>query len=100
MVEDVRQRAKDKLARLSGQRFDLTSFWRESSDVLMTAVPHFQAPCWYTLDPASLLLTSHFQESLPEFPNEWLVYEYYADDVNKLADVARSDRGISTLHEV
>ena len=28
-----------------------------------------------------------------------LAHEYYADDVHKLADVARSERGISTLHE-
>jgi DNA-binding CsgD family transcriptional regulator len=100
MAEDVRQRARGKLAKLAGQRFDLTSFWRESSEVLMTAVPHYQAPCWYTLDPASLLLTSHFQEGLPEFPNEWLVHEYYGDDVHKLADVVRSDDGVSTLHDV
>ncbi len=100
MAEDVKQRAKDKIAKLAGQRFDLASFWRESSEVLATAVPHYQAPCWYTLDPASLLLTSHFQEGLPEFPSEWLVHEYYGEDVNKLADVARSDAGISTLHDV
>ena len=29
-----------------------------------------------------------------------LAHEYFADDVHKLADVARSERGISTLHEV
>jgi hypothetical protein len=55
--------------------------------------------CCYTLDPASLLITSHFQAGLAEFPVEWLGAEYYGDDVNKLADVARSDTGISTLHE-
>ena len=35
----------------------------------------------------------------PELPPQWLLHEYYQDDVNKLADVARSQRGISTLHE-
>jgi hypothetical protein len=24
------------------------------------AVPHYKAPCWFTLDPASLLVTSHY----------------------------------------
>ena len=67
--------------------------------MLAGTVPHFWAPCWYTLDPASLLVTSHFQEGLSEFPAEFLVSEYYEEDVHQLADVARSDRGISTLYE-
>jgi DNA-binding CsgD family transcriptional regulator len=96
---DARQRASGKLARLAGQGLDLVSFWRASTEVLASAVPHYWAPCWYTLDPASLLVTSHFDEGIPELPPEWLIHEYYQDDVNKLADVARSRRGISTLHE-
>ncbi|HEV2069736.1 MAG TPA: helix-turn-helix transcriptional regulator, partial [Acidimicrobiales bacterium] len=38
-------------------------------------------------------------EHISEVPTEWLAYEYYEDDVNKLVDVARSPTGISTLHE-
>jgi DNA-binding CsgD family transcriptional regulator len=96
---DATQRASDKLARLAGQGLDLVSFWRASTEVLAGAVPHYWAPCWFTLDPASLLVTSHFDEGIPELPPQWLIHEYYQDDVNKLADVARSQRGISTLHE-
>jgi len=55
--------------------------------------------CWYTLDPASLLITSHFNDYMPELPPESLAHEYYEDDVNKLSDVVRSARGASTLHE-
>ena len=51
-------------------------------------------PCWYTLDPASLLITSHFNDNMPELPPGSLALEYYEDDVNKLADVARSKRGL------
>jgi hypothetical protein len=69
------------------------------SEVLALAVPYYWAPCWYTLDPASLLITSHFNPDMPEFPSEWLAHEYYEDDVNQLVDVARSTSGISTLHE-
>jgi DNA-binding CsgD family transcriptional regulator len=96
---DARQRASDKITRLAGQGLDLVSFWRASTEVLASAVPHYWAPCWFTLDPASLLVTSHFDEGIPELPPQWLLHEYYQDDVNKLADVARSRRGISTLHE-
>jgi DNA-binding CsgD family transcriptional regulator len=57
------------------------------------------APCWFTLDPSALLMTSHFQEGLPEIPAEWLAQEYYEDDYNKMADVARSRRGVATLDD-
>jgi DNA-binding CsgD family transcriptional regulator len=96
---DARQRASDKIARLAGQGLDLVSLWRASTEALTSVVPYDFAPCWFTLDPASLLVTSHFDEGVPELPPQWLVHEYYQDDVNKLADVARSRRGISTLHE-
>ena len=75
------------------------SCWRASTEALTRAVPYDFAPCWFTLDPASLLVTSHFDEGVPELPPQWMIREYYQDDVNKLADVARSQRGISTLHE-
>jgi hypothetical protein len=90
---DVRQRAHDKIARAAGQGLDLVGFWRACTPVLAEVVPHYHAPCWHTLDPASLLITSHFDEGIPEVPAEWLVAEYLEDDVNKLADVARTERG-------
>jgi hypothetical protein len=34
-------------------------FWREAGDAIAGVVPHYLAPCWFTLDPASLLVTSH-----------------------------------------
>jgi DNA-binding CsgD family transcriptional regulator len=93
------QRAAEKIARLCAEPRDLVSLWQESTDVLASAVPHFLAPCFYTLDPSSLLMTSHFQRGFDEFPSDWLANEYYQDDVNQIADVARSPSGISTLHE-
>ena len=99
MNESVTRRARDKIARLAGQGLDLPSFWQESAEVLARVVPHYTSPCWHTLDPASLLVTSHYQAELPELPAEWLAHEYFADDVHKFADVARSERGLSTLHD-
>jgi DNA-binding CsgD family transcriptional regulator len=95
----VRERASDKLAKLSCRGLDLVSFWRQATDVVATAVHYYEAPCWYTFDPASLLVTSHFHEGLPEIPREWLATEYYEDDVYKLADVARSSDGVRSLYE-
>jgi DNA-binding CsgD family transcriptional regulator len=96
---EIRQRALDRIAELSGGCRDLVTFWQECTEALGRVVPYYWTPCWYTLDPASLLVTSHVHDGMPQIPAEWLVSEYYEDDVNKLVDVARSDRGISTLHE-
>src|SRR5215218_6091536 len=100
MNASVTERARDKIARLAGQGLDLPTFWQESAAVLARTVPHYSTPCWWTLDPASLLVTSHYQTEIVELPPEMLIHEYLADDVHKLADIARSERGISTLHEV
>lgn len=94
-----RDRANDRLADLSGHGHDLVTFWREATEVIATAIPFYATPCFYTLDPASLLATSHYHDGLPEIPQEWLALEYYQDDYNKMADIARSERGVGTLHE-
>jgi DNA-binding CsgD family transcriptional regulator len=95
----ARDRAKDRITELAAGGHDLKTFWQESTEVLRETLPHYWAPCWFTLDPASLLVTSHFQEGLPELPSEWMAAEYYEDDIHKLADIGRSDAGISTLHD-
>lgn len=99
MTTDSHRRAIDKIARLAHEGRDLVGFWRAATDVLSPLIPHHHGPCWYTLDPASLLITSHFNPLVPELPPEALVLEYYEDDVNKLVDVARSEHGVQTLHE-
>jgi DNA-binding CsgD family transcriptional regulator len=99
MSSHAMQRARDRIAWLAGQGLDLVTFWRESTAALTSVVPHYLTPCWFTLDPASLLVTSHYHEGLPEIPAEWLAHEYFEDDALKLADVARSERGIATIHE-
>jgi DNA-binding CsgD family transcriptional regulator len=97
---DAKVRGAERIARLAGQGLDLVSFWEASREALAAAVPHFMAPCWFSVDPASLLVTSHYDHGLiPELPPEWLAHEYYEDDFLKMADVARSAPGLSTLHE-
>lgn len=95
----TKERARDRIAELSGRGYDVVTFWRECTEVLVDALPHYDKPCWYTLDPASHLITSHYHDGLPEFPPEILNHEYYGEDVNQISDVVRSKSGISTLHE-
>src|SRR5690349_21779792 len=93
------ERAIEKVEDLAATPMDLASFWRSCTEVISGVVPHFWAPCFFTLDPASLLITSHFHEGLAEFPAAALALEYYGDDVNKLIDIVRSPGGVSTIHE-
>ena len=95
----AKERARDRIAELAGQGLDLPTFWREAADAVATAVPRCMSPCWFTLDPASLLVTSHYQAEILKIPPEWLAHEYFEDDFHKMADVARSERGASTLHQ-
>lgn len=95
-----RQAALDRVSRICGRTGDLVALWAGITDVLADAVPFDWPPCYYTLDPASLLVTSHFHHGLAEFPTEWLVQEYDGQDVHTLADVAASPTGVSTLHDV
>ena len=99
MSRSATTRARERIADLAGAGHDLVTFWTEAAEALAPAVPCHLTACFYTLDPASLLVTSHYQDGLPEIPAEWLAEEYLGDDFNKIADVASSPRGISTLHE-
>lgn len=99
MASYAKQRAVERIGELAGQGHDLVTFWREVTDALAPAVPFYAGPCFYTIDPASLLATSHHHDGLPEIPHDWLALEYAEDDFNQMADVARSDRGVATLDE-
>jgi DNA-binding CsgD family transcriptional regulator len=95
----AKQRACDRIADLAAHGYDLVTFWHEATAAIAPAVPFYMTPCFYTLDPASLLATSHYHEGLVEIPRKWLEVEYYSDDFNKMVDVARSHSGCGTLHE-
>jgi DNA-binding CsgD family transcriptional regulator len=95
----AKERTAARIAELSTRGHDLVTLWHECTEVLEAAVPHYDKPCWYTLDPASLLITSHYHDGLPEYPPKMLRHEYYGNDVNQISDVVCSEVGISTLHE-
>lgn len=95
----VNERSTERIVQAAHEGHDLVRFWDEVREPVANAVAHYMAPCWFTFDPASLLVTSHYDhDEIPELPPEWLAHEYYGDDVHKMADVARSERGVSTLH--
>lgn len=89
----------DRLERACRASADLVTLWRASTRLLATAVPHFEAPCFFTVDPESRLVTSHFQEGLPEIPAAWLGREYAERDYNSMTEVLVSPEGFGTLHD-
>ena len=95
----AKERARDRVAELATRGLDVEAFFRAAGEAIAPAIPFADVPCWFTLDPASLLITSSHSEDDPEVPHEWLVWEYLEDDVMKTADTARSRQGIQTLLE-
>jgi DNA-binding CsgD family transcriptional regulator len=94
------ERAARRIQVAASRADDLVTFWESCREPLEQVVPHYLTPCWFTIDPASLLITSHYDHGLiPELPPAWLAHEYYEDDVISLAAVARDPTGIATLHE-
>lgn len=89
----------ERLDSVAGAGLDLVELWRQAAPLLADAVPHFESPCFFTVDPESLLTTSHFQEGLPEIPAEWLGREYAEGDYNSMSEVLLSSSGSGTLHD-
>lgn len=100
MTSYARERALDRIADVCGAGHDVVTLWDEVTDVLNPVLPNFSGPCWFTLDPASLLITSHYNPVLrEELPPEMLQFEYYGEDVYDLASTARSESGVSSIYE-
>ena len=92
-------RVVDRLESVASSGSDLVTLWRAAGPLLAEAVPHFESACFFTVDPSSLLTTSHFQEGLPEIPAEWLGREYAEGDYNSMREVLHSTHGVGTLHD-
>ena len=99
MSAGSKARASEQIARLAGEGLDVVSFWRESTVELSRAVPHDWFPCWFTLDPASLLITSHYNAEIAQLDPAVFHNEYEQDDFNKLAEVAVAQRPATTLRQ-
>lgn len=93
----VQARARDRLCRLAVAGLDVESFWRTATDELARAVDFDWRPCWFTLDPSSLVITSHFNEEIDELDPAVFRNEYVEDDFNKMADLGAAADDVATL---
>jgi DNA-binding CsgD family transcriptional regulator len=96
----ARDRAAERLDRLTTRALDAAVFFREAQQALLPAIGPVAAAIWHTVDPDSLLMTGSVEHDGPPQPEEVLRWEYLEHDVLKVVDVARSPRGIQTLAEM
>jgi DNA-binding CsgD family transcriptional regulator len=94
----ARQRAHEKLVELCHSGLDVSEFFDEAGRLLRLVVP-FDGFCSLSLDPATLLPTSHFTHNSmrPEDVPRLAENEYLQEDFNKFATLARSPRPAGNL---
>ncbi|MFD8693088.1 LuxR C-terminal-related transcriptional regulator [Streptomyces sp. NPDC059651] len=103
MKDSAMRWAVEKIGDAAGRGQELVPLWRSVTDVLCEVVPGIWDACWYTVDPASLLVTSHFRQGKADVPEvlleELVFHEHFSDDVNRIVDISRSASGIAAIHE-
>jgi DNA-binding CsgD family transcriptional regulator len=57
----------------------------------------FDGSCWHTIDPATMLITSHQTERLPDRFPVLAANEYLTDDLNKFSDLAQRRHPVAVL---
>jgi DNA-binding CsgD family transcriptional regulator len=84
-------------ARLLHEELDLAGFFGAADQVLARHV-EFDASCWLSLDPETLLPTGHYSRvyRVPDMLR-LVSNEYMEADYNKFADLARRPRPVATL---
>ena len=88
-----------RFLRLLHRNLDLGAFF-EAADQTLAGIIDFDSSCWLSLDPATLLPTSHFtREIQADHLMELAANEFLEDDVNKFADLARATQPVGILSE-
>lgn len=88
-----------RLLRLLHCNLDLGAFF-EAADQALRGLVEFDSSCWLSLDPSTLLPTSHFtREIATDHLMELAANEFLEDDVNKFADLARASNPVGILSE-
>jgi len=80
-------RGRRELERLASLGLDREALFRRTADVIQRVVP-FDGGCWHTLDPATLLITSHWTNLSGDGFAMVLANEYRQPDLTKFASLA------------
>jgi DNA-binding CsgD family transcriptional regulator/GAF domain-containing protein len=105
------ERAVDRIADLAGRGHDLARFLDGAAEAVGSVIDTDDAICFYTFDPASLLMTSSYSVGF-QVPEEMIrsgelgfqlaaMMEFELnEELNGARAVATNPNGIQTLHEV
>ena len=92
-------RVRREIVRSCHAGWDSTRLRREVLNRLRSVIP-FDAVCFPTADPATLMITSNVGEGLPpEAARGFFRVEYSVGDFNKFSSLARGRRVARTLHD-
>jgi DNA-binding CsgD family transcriptional regulator len=91
-------RVERELVHLGEHGLD-TQTWCRAADGLLGRLVGFDGSCWHTIDPATVLITSHLTLNLPSRFPLLAANEYLADDVNKFADLATAPHPVGVLSQ-
>jgi len=98
-VATVRLEDRQRFVRLLHLGLDLNAFF-DAADRTLACLVQFDSSCWLSVDPATLLPTSHFTRELgSDHLMKLAANEFLEDDVNKFADLARAARPVGILTE-
>ncbi len=85
--------------RLIHRNLNLGAFF-DAADRTLAGLIKFDSSCWLSLDPSTLLPTSHFTRQIEtDHLMELAANEFLEEDVNKFADLARAPRPVGTLSD-
>jgi DNA-binding CsgD family transcriptional regulator len=93
-------RVRSDVVRLSARGLEIADYFQEAGRILRKAIP-FDGFCSMTVDPATMLLTSHIAhdsvrpEDVPQLGRN----EFLEEDVNKFAVLARAPRPAGILSD-
>jgi DNA-binding CsgD family transcriptional regulator len=99
MTTPGRLEDRRRFVRLLHRGLSLAAFF-DAADRALAGLLRFDSACWLSLDPATLLPTSHFTRELGgDHVLELAANEFLDDDVNKFADLARAPRPVGILSQ-
>ncbi|HXF71352.1 MAG TPA: LuxR C-terminal-related transcriptional regulator [Actinomycetota bacterium] len=101
MRTSAAERASQEIARLAGRGHDVATFLDHAQEAVESVVPTMGLPYWFTLDPATVLITSIYGHGCEVPTDVMLQAEYLAGDehANRCAAVAANPAGVQTLDE-
>ncbi|MFN8592250.1 MAG: LuxR C-terminal-related transcriptional regulator [Thermomicrobiales bacterium] len=96
----IANQTEREIVRLCQRGLDATSLLQRTARRLHDAVP-YDAYCWGTIDPATLLVTSKVAEHFPAIsPALFAEHEYLMEDINKLSALSRRSRPVGILGQI